>query len=450
MTFPRRLRSVFRLRPFLFSALCLLAPTAVRAVNPIIPEGRFLSDPAPRVGPDGRLWVFGSRDVRRGDWCSKFNDVLETRDMRTFRLHENILDAGRTLYAPDAIFLDGLWRLFYCTPERDHAEGVAMSPSPTGPFTGARKLEGCTQIDPSVFRDDDGTVYFFWGQYALKGGVLDRTLDRLAEGSVRESVITEKTHHFHEGVQLLKRNGIYYLVYADTSRRGRPTSIGYSTAKSPFGPYVYRGVIIDNFGCDPESWNNHGGIVEYGGRWYVFYHRSTNASSVFRKACVEPIAFDADGLIAEVEMTSNGAEPPLDAFGWIDGRLACLLTGSVRVQTGADGRERLARAKNGDTALWRYLRVDRPARSLVLKSVPRDGGTVRVRDEKGALLGEARVGPGDGERETEIPLAGLGTGARKAIRLEFAGGAGGALPEVVAWRLVPGGEGASRRGSDGQ
>ena len=119
MTFPRRLRSAFQLRPFLFSALFLLAPPAARAVNPIIPEGRFLSDPAPRVGPDGRLWVFGSRDVRRGDWCSKFNDVLETRDMRTFRLHENILDAGRTLYAPDAIFLDGLWRLFYCTPERD-------------------------------------------------------------------------------------------------------------------------------------------------------------------------------------------------------------------------------------------------------------------------------------------------------------------------------------------
>ena len=32
------------------------------AMNPIIPEGKFLSDPAPRVGPDGKLWVFGSRD----------------------------------------------------------------------------------------------------------------------------------------------------------------------------------------------------------------------------------------------------------------------------------------------------------------------------------------------------------------------------------------------------
>ena len=84
---------------------------------------------------------------------------------------------------------------------------------------------------------------------------------------------------------MTKRNGIYYLVFADISRAGMPTCLGYATSKSPFGPYQYRGVIIDNDHCNPGNWNNHGSIVEFGGKWYVFYHRSTQGSVMMRKAC---------------------------------------------------------------------------------------------------------------------------------------------------------------------
>ena len=82
------------------------------AMNPIIPEGKFLSDPAPRVGPDGKLWVFGSRDKSVKDYCSDYNDVLETTDLLSWRLHEGVLastgpndgvpQSDSKLYAPDA------------------------------------------------------------------------------------------------------------------------------------------------------------------------------------------------------------------------------------------------------------------------------------------------------------------------------------------------------------
>ena len=64
----------------------------------------------------------------------------------------------------------------------------------------------------------------------------------------------------------------YYYVYADMER-GKPTALGYSTGKSPLGPFTYRGIVIDNDHCDPESWNNHGSIECVNGQWYVFYHR---------------------------------------------------------------------------------------------------------------------------------------------------------------------------------
>ena len=36
-------------------------------------------------------------------------------------------------------------------------------------------------------------------------------------------MIDEARHNFHEGIQLTKRGGMYYLVFADISRRGVPS-----------------------------------------------------------------------------------------------------------------------------------------------------------------------------------------------------------------------------------
>ena len=113
----------------------------------------------------------------------------------------------------------------------------------------------------------------------------------------KDGIITEAEHHFHEGIQAFKHNGTYYLTFADISRRGMPTCIGYATSDCVTGPYKYRGVIIDNFGCDPAVWNNHGSVVCFKDQWYVFYHRSSWGSNTMRKSCVEPIEILPDGTI---------------------------------------------------------------------------------------------------------------------------------------------------------
>lgn len=74
--------------------------------------------------------------------------------------------------------------------------------------------------------------------------------------------------------------------------------------------------------CDPGNWNNHGSIVEFGGQWYIFYHRSTHGSKMKRKVCVEPITFNPDGSIDDVEMSSQGAGQPLDASALIEAERA--------------------------------------------------------------------------------------------------------------------------------
>jgi arabinoxylan arabinofuranohydrolase len=153
----------------------------------------------------------------------------------------------------------------------------------------------------------------------------------------------------------LKRNDIYYLVYSDISREDKPSCIGYATSKNIMGPFQYQGVIIDNDGCNPGNWNNHGSIAEFNGNWYVFYHRSSHACKTMRKTCIEPIFFDGEGKIKEVEMTTQGVSPPLNPKSKIEAEYACLLHGNVRIEQVSQENEILTKFNRSDAAIYKYI-----------------------------------------------------------------------------------------------
>jgi len=317
------------------------------AQNPLVPEGMFLADPAVRMAADGTLYAIGSVDVEPDGYCSTRYAVLASRDQGlTWTWHPDVFSSAgegdavpyndRVLFAPDWLSGPDGWTLYYCQPDRVNAEGVASAPGPLGPFTGGEPLPTLSypEIDPAVFRDDDGSVYYLWGQFSVKMARLMPDGRSLDSNSLVMDLLTEREHGFHEGVSMAKRNGRYYLVYAYMGRADRPTGLAWAWSKQPFGPYAFGGVIIDNDGCDPGTWNNHGCIAPLdasGERWAVFYHRSTQNSASMRKACAEPISFDADGYIAEVPMTSQGLGPPLPAVRRLEARLACLLHGDGHI-----------------------------------------------------------------------------------------------------------------------
>jgi arabinoxylan arabinofuranohydrolase len=345
----------------------LAAASAGRAQNPIVPPGVYIADPTARQWKDGRVYVYGSRDEDPGYYCSWKYHVLSSLDLKSWTLHENrfatkgpgdeVPYSDDILYAPDCQYRNGKYYLYYCLASSKNTEGVAVSGSPAGPFEGGRVIDlgGRNEIDPAVFVDDDGQAYYIWGQFSAKMAKLKPSMTEVDLSTVKDGVVTEKEHFFHEGGFLVKRNGLYYFVYAHMGRAGRPTSIGYATSRSPMGPYRHGGVIVDNDHSDPAVWNNHGSLAEVNGRWYVFYHRSTHGSNTMRKACVEPITFAADGSIPEVEMTTQGASGPLRARAKMDAERACLLYGNVRVQKIAPDNEQLGGIRSGDAAAYKYL-----------------------------------------------------------------------------------------------
>ncbi len=339
-------------------------------MNPILPIQHFVPDAEARQFGD-RMYIYGSYDISgRTSYCSWEYHTFSSADLilwehhgesfRSYGPNTSVPWSNAPLYAPDCIYHNGRYYLFFCNADR--SEGVAESLSPAGPFADAAPIEGANgdAIDPAVLVDDDGQVYYYWGQFHLRGAKLRPDLRAIEPDTLNTSVITEAEHGFHEGASIRKRNGIYYLVYTDISR-GKATCMAYATSSSPLGPFTKGGIIIDNTGCDRESWNNHGSIAEFNGKWYIFYHRASQASNFNRRVCVEPIYFNEDGSIGEVEMTTQGISRPLPAAQPIEAWRACLLNGHVR--TAADGpiesdptvREHLTLIHHGDWAAFKYV-----------------------------------------------------------------------------------------------
>lgn len=356
----------------------------VYAQNPIVPPGVYIADPSAHVWKDGKLYIYGSLDESTGYYCSHRHHVMATGNLLDWTIYEDRFASkgendqlpynDAVLYAPDCQYKDGLYYLYYCQPYRDAAEGVATSENPAGPFTNVQKIDlnGINEIDPSVFIDDDGAAYYMWGQFTAKMAVMKPNMKEIDIHTIKTDVLTEDEHYFHEGGFMAKRNGIYYFIYAHIGRAGMPTCIGYSTSENPMGPYQYGGVIVDNDQCDPGNWNNHGSVVEYKGQWYVFYHRATHNSKMMRKACVEPITFNPDGSIPEVEMTSQGAGGPLNAFSQIDAERACLLFGNVRIQLFEQGNEELGGIYNDDKVAFKYIDFGKSPTKVLVRVSPRE------------------------------------------------------------------------------
>ncbi|MCF6358573.1 MAG: family 43 glycosylhydrolase, partial [Draconibacterium sp.] len=158
----------------------LILSTFCFSQNPIIPAGMYIADPSAHVWNDGKLYLYVSVDESTDYYCSYRHHIMSTSDMINWEITENVFSSkgendqisysDKLLFAPDCMFKDGTYYMYYCQPDNTAAEGVATSKSPTGPFVNGKKMQltGIEEIDPSVFIDDDGEISYMWGQFEAK------------------------------------------------------------------------------------------------------------------------------------------------------------------------------------------------------------------------------------------------------------------------------------------
>jgi len=302
-----------RCKRMLFSIGLSLSCFGGFAQNPIIKE-IYTADPSAHVWADGRLYIYASHDVdppRGCDLMDKYH-VFSTDDMLHWKDHGEILNStqvswgrleGGFMWAPDCAYKNGTYYFYFPHPSgtdwnKTWKIGVATSKKPASDFISQSfipEVGGFAMIDPCVFMDDDGHAYLFYGGGSkCQAGKLKENMMEI-DGKMQDMIGLED---FHEAAWVFKRNGIYYLTYADNNPR--ENQLRYATSSSPLGPWKYRGVYLEPTGCD----TSHGSVVEYKGQWYAFYHnKSISGQGNLRSVCVDKLYFNTDGTIQKVIQT---------------------------------------------------------------------------------------------------------------------------------------------------
>ena len=419
-------------------------------MNPFLPFGTYIPDGEPKVFGD-RLYLYGSYDRFGSGYCSKeyhvvsapLNDLTDWTDHGVSFTTDEVPWSDADLYAPDALCRNGKYYLFFCLS--DGTEGVAESASPAGPFANARQitLNGVpiTGIDPSVL-EDGGRVYYTWGQFHLNMGELNDDLCSLKPESVHTDVLSNAPGRegFHEGSSLRKLGGRFCLIYASEytsaspNSGARPTKLDYAVSDSVYGPYGRRGTVIDNEGCDPSSWNDHGSVIDAGGAWYVFYHASSNNSAFSRRARAERLAVDEDaGFIRQTVPTTNGFVKTLLPEHIASPVNACRFFGGAYVTQTGDGRFPCVGLRTGAGFAFSPIRFEGGDYLLTLRYRTTKQTCVRILlEERNAV--EKTLPESADLRESTIRFRAAGGFA--ALRLEITDDGDG-ICEIDASRLEP-------------
>lgn len=307
----------------------------------------FTADPSARVFDD-RIYIYPSHDLPHdgedddegGEYIMEDYHVLsmdgpesECVDNGEILNMRDVPWVGRQMWAPDCVCRDGKYYLYFPAKDRSGVFhiGVAVSDSPIGPFRAEENfMENSMSIDPAILADDDGRFYMYNG--GLWGGQLERwqTGEYIAEpqpidgdaaslgpfvAELSEDMKSYKDEprmvtildengepikagdeerRFFEGPWMHKYNGLYYLSYST----GTTHYICYATGKDPRGPFTYRGRILEPV----IGWTTHHSIVEYHGKWYLFYHDCEISGGINHRRNVKytELRYNPDGTIQTI------------------------------------------------------------------------------------------------------------------------------------------------------
>jgi beta-xylosidase len=281
----------------------------LHAPKPVLPG--LYADPNIAVF-DHKFYIYPTTDGIEGWGASSFT-CWSSGNLTDWKNEGVILDLPTDLtwakihaWAPTIAFKNNKYYYYYTA---DVNIGVAVADKPTGPFKDplhrpliAKGTRRGQMIDPMVFVDDDGSAYLYFGQGQCN--VIKLNDDMI---SCDTSKITSfKPEGYNEGPFMIKRKGIYYLMWSEYDTRDPRYSIAYATSASPLGPFKKAGGVSVLKGKGVVKGAGHHSVVQVPGKdeWYIAYHRFKipDGNGYNRETCISPMYFDAKGNILPVNI----------------------------------------------------------------------------------------------------------------------------------------------------
>ncbi len=391
-------------------AVTIILAATCYADNPVV-QTSFTADPAPLVFQD-TVYLFTSHDEddARGfhmlDWkCYSTTDMVNWTDhgsiasLATFPWAKQDNDA----WAPQVVARDGKFFLYVPIsvsgwPKNVIAVGIADSP--LGPYKDAlghpllNKANG--YIDPTVFVDDDGQAFLYFGNPNPWYVKLNKDMVSYSGEVV---LAAGRPGNYQEGPWLYKRSGHYYLAYASTCC---PEGIGYAMSDQPTGPWVFKGNIMDGNGL---SSGNHPGIIDFKGQSYVFgfnYKLNWQITDVHRErrsVCVAAITYNPDGTIQKLPWWNDEGTAQVGAFNpfaRVDAATICYEAG-IKTKPRPSGQSGVFVSATENGAYIKIKGVDFGTRGatnfLASLAAESDGNTLTMRldSETGKAVGTVKI-----------------------------------------------------------
>ncbi len=337
----------------------MLVPAAAMADNPALPG--WYADPEIRAFA-GRYWIYPTysdhdgtpdltkrftpeqekarkaKSVRPSYLYQTFFNAFSSPDLVHWTKHPHVLDVTRipwaykAIWAPSVIEQGGRYYMFFSANDiQSDAEvggiGLAVADRPEGPFRDAigKPLidafhNGAQPIDPFAFQDEDGQVYLYYGGWnhcnVVKLSADLRSTVPFEDGSTYKEITPPG---YVEGSYVVKRKGVYYLMWSEGGWTGPDYRVAYATGPSPVGPFTPKGTILSQDfhlarGAGHHSVLNIPGTDD----WFIAYHRRPLSDDVgeHRQVAIDRLIFEADGSIRPVVMTKEGVaaqKPPVSA-----------------------------------------------------------------------------------------------------------------------------------------
>ena len=444
-------------------SLCVVAllPSVSLADNPIV-QTSYTADPAPMVY-NGRLYLYTSHDedvtvnnfFTMNDWrLYSTVDMVNWTDHGSPAGYKTFSWGTGDAWAPQCVSRNGKFYLYVPMNNSTGAKiGVAVSTSPTGPFTDALGKAlvstGTGDIDPTVFIDDDGQAYLYWGNPNLWYVKLNTDMITYPGSPTKTSLTTagfgvrsntDRATAYEEGPWFYKRGSLYYMVYAAD---GTPEKISHSTSSAALGPWTYRGDIMAKESGSGSSFTNHPGVVDYNGKSYFFYHNAAlpGGGSYKRSVCVEEFTYNADGSIPTLKMTTTGPTAVANLNPYVQTEAETIAWSSgLKTEVCSEGGMDVTSINNGDYIKVKSVDFGTGAVSFDARvASASSGGSIELRLDSatGTLVGTCAVS-GTGGLQTWATKSCVVSGAtgNHDLYLKFTGGSGD-LFNFNWWKFTP-------------
>lgn len=388
---------------------------SLNAQRPVI-QTKYTADPAPMVYND-TVFLYTTHDEDDAEGFKMQDWLLYTStDMVNWTDHGAVaslksfdwVKRDNGAWAEQVIERNGKFYM-YC-PIHGNGIGVLVSDSPYGPFKDPLgkplvwQKEHWYDIDPTVFIDEDGQAYMYWGNPHCYYVKLNEDMISYSGDIVK---LKETPEHYQEGPWFYKRNGRYYLAFASTCC---PEGIGYAMSNSPTGPWETKGYIMRP---TERSRGNHPGIMDYKGKSYVFglnydlLKLETNTHYERRSVSVAEMHYNEDGTIQEVPYWADTKLEQIGTFNPFRKVEAETMAWGYGLKTVPNSKNSLSvvDVNNGEYICVRGVDFGKnKARRFEISALPLEGGNLKIRLDApdGKIVGNVNIPQGNGISKYEL------------------------------------------------